>query len=287
MKVGILGDRKRAQVWEKHLRPLKAVQEVVIASTLKDIRGSHCCILIDDSPHNLDLLADTIRLGIHSYLVAELPTDTEKLRKVHSYSQESDVRVQFSHWSSLSSATQWMRSQLPKPDFAHIHRESVHHSFSENRQKLKRQWIDELAWIIKWMGVRIHRIEADTPASSLDGSGIRIYIKFENGSTASLYHSTIGTDRIHRRIAAGSKISLDCNVLSQSVKRVESDNQGHLNVYSKSFDATGVAGLSAMLFFKAIKLGTETAFTPFDALQTSLVIKKIDSLLRMTRSDVT
>ncbi|MEX0889970.1 MAG: hypothetical protein WDZ33_00395, partial [Balneolaceae bacterium] len=115
MKVGILGDRKRAQVWEKHLRPLKAVQEVVIASTLKDIRGSYCCILIDDSPHNLDLLADTIRLGIHSYLVAEIPTDTEKLRKVHSYSQESDVRVQFSHWPSLSSATQWMRSQLPKP----------------------------------------------------------------------------------------------------------------------------------------------------------------------------
>ncbi|MEX0889948.1 MAG: hypothetical protein WDZ33_00285 [Balneolaceae bacterium] len=137
------------------------------------------------------------------------------------------------------------------------------------------------------MGVRIHRIEADTPASSLVGSGIRIYIKFENGSTASLYHSTIGTDRIHRRIAAGPKISLDCDVLSQSVKRVESNNQGHLNVYSKSFEATGVAGLSAMLFFKAIKLGTETAFTPFDALQTSLVIKKVDSLLRMTRSDVT
>lgn len=285
MKVGILGDRKRAQVWEKHLRPLKAVQEVVIASTLKDIKGTRCCILVDNSPQNLDLLADTIRLGIHSYLVSELPTDSEKLRKIHSFSQESDVRVQFSHWASLSSATQWMRSQLPKPDFVHIHRETGHHSYSENRQKNHQQWIDEIAWIIKWMGVRVHRIDADVPASSIDGSGIRVYIKFENGSSASLYHTTIGTDRVHRRIAAGPNISLDCDVTNQSVKRVESDSQGHLNVYSKSFDATGVAGLSAMLFFKAIKLGTESAFTPFDALQTSLVIKKVDSLLRITRSD--
>jgi len=283
MKVGILGNTGRAQVWEKHLRPLKAVREVVISSSISDMKGSTCCILIDDTEHNLDLLAETIRLGIHTYLVAEIPMDQKKLKQIHSLSQESDVRVQFSHWPSLTPATQWMRSQLPKPDFIQITRETAYHTFTENRKKLRRYWMDEVAWIVKWMGIRVHRIEADELTRLIPGTGIRIYLKFENGASACIFHFTSGDGNVHRRVASGASLILDCDVPQQKVRRLDLGGDTHLKAQTKKFESGGVAGNSALHFFKAVRLGGETSFTPFDALQTSSIIQRVESHLRITR----
>lgn len=279
MKVGIVGPVQRAQVWEKHLRQLNSVKEVVIAPELSGVRGMNACLLVDDSSANLDLLSEAIRLGMHSYLISDLPTDETALRNVHALSEESDVRVQLSHWPTLSPASQWMKNQLPKPDFIQVVREHSHLTFTENRQRIRKQWVDEIAWIVKWINLGTHRIEARPAISGVEGSGIRVHLKFENGASASLFHLAAGTGERHRRVASGAGTLLDCEVTGQEVKKIEIDHFGRLNVESRNFDATRAAALSAMLFFKAVKVRGRTAYTPYDALQASIAAGKISALL--------
>jgi hypothetical protein len=283
MKVGIIGDKKRAVVWEKHLRPLTAVREVIITPSISDLHNTDtaACILLDDSSDNLKNLGESIRLGLHTYLVSVLPVDHKELKKIYHLVQESDVRVQFSHWPTISPASQWMKQQLPKPGFIQVIREHPHISYSENKVRFSHAWIDEIAWIVKWMDMSTHRIEAKHIIPGNPDSGIQVYLKFENGASASLFYLVPGSKNSHRRIVSSPSLLLDCHVEQQSVKKtVVGDNQ-RLTVESQTFDASKSAGLSASLFFKAIKLKRNTAFTAYDALNASMVIDNIKELLRI------
>lgn len=281
MKVGIIGDKNRAAAWEKHLRPLTAVNEVIITSSISDLDDTETCILIDDSTDNLEHLGEAIRLGLHTYLVSTLPTDQKRLKKIYHLAQESGVRVQFSHWPTISPASQWMKQQLPKPGFIQVIREHPHISFSENRLRFSHSWIDEIAWIVKWMDMSTHRIEAKHIIPGNSDSGIQVYLKFENGASASLFYLVPGSENRHRRIASSPSLLLDCNADKQSVKKTLVGDNQRLTVESQTFDASESAGLSATLFFKAIKMKRETAFSAYDALKTSMVIDNIRDLLRL------
>ncbi len=281
MRVGIVGDKDRAAAWEKHLRPLTAVHEVVITPDISDLDDVDACILLDDSTTKLHTLAESIRLGLHSYLVSTLPTDEKQLKSIYHLAQESDVRVQFSHWPTISPASQWMKQQLPKPGFIQVIREHSHISFSENRLRFTQSWMDETAWIVKWMNMATHRIEARHIIPGSADSGLHIYLKFENGASASLFYLVSGTEDRHRRLVSSSSLLLDCNANRQTVKKTHMGENQRLTVESQTFDATQSAALSANLFFKAIKLKKETAFTAYDALKTSQVVNNIRNILKM------
>lgn len=280
MRVGIIGDKNRASAWEKNLRPLSEVQEVVISQKLSDIHDTDACILLDDSPGNLQLLSDVIKLGIHSYLVANLPSDSGPLKKICGLIEESGVRVQFSHWPTLSPATQWMKQLLPKPDFIQIIKEHPHSSIPEHRERLSSYWIDEITWIVNWMDLRTHRVDVQQLAGEDTGTGIRIYLKFENGASASFFYFAAGSENIHRRIASGPGLILDYNVDRQAVRKTQPDEQKRLNVESRTFDTTKAAELSASLFIKAIKEKSDTAFTAYNALKAARVIETIRNCMK-------
>ena len=281
MRVGIVGDKDRAAAWEKHLRPLTAVHEVVITPEISDLDDVDACILLDDSTTKLQTLAESIRLGLHSYLVSTLPTDENQLKTIYSLAQESDVRVQFSHWPTISPASQWMRQQLPKPGFIQVIKEHSHISFSENRPRFSQSWMDETAWIVKWMGMATHRIEACHIIPGNPESGLHIYLKFENGASATLFYLVSGSEDRHRRFVSASTLLLDCDANRQTVKKTLIGDNQRVTVESQTFDATLSAELSANLFFKAIKLKKDTAFTAYDALKASQVINNIRNLLKM------
>lgn len=281
MRVGIVGERERASVWEKHLRPLEAVQEVVITSVLSDLKGVDACIILDDTKNNLDLLADSIRIGLHTYLVSSLPANEEPLKKIYHLAQESDVRVQFSHWPTISPSSQWMKQQLPKPAFIQVIKEQSHISFSENRTRFSRSWMDDIAWIVKWMDMDTHKLEARSFIPDHPAAGLHIYMKFDNGSSATLFYLVSGNENRHRRLASASSLLLDCNVDTQSVKKTIVRENHQLSVETQKFDHTKAAGLSASLFFKAIKLKKETAFTAYDAVKAARVVNEIQKLLNV------
>ncbi len=282
MRVGILGDRERATAWEKHLRPLTAVHEVVIAGNLDGLGHVDACLLIDESADNLAQMAELIKLGIHSYLISSLPTDHNQLKLIYHHSQESDVRIQFSHWPTISPSSQYMRQQIPKPSFLQVIKENSYISFTENKTKFSSQWQDEIAWITRWMDMEIHRMDAHSLMTDQPEAGIQIHMKFENGSAAAVTILNAGSENRHRRIASGSGIMLDCHVERQSVRKINlsGNDQSDHSVDRKTLDASQTAPLSASLFFKAIKLRRDTGFSAYDALRASRAIEKVKGQIK-------
>ena len=115
MRIGIIGTRKRALTWEKHLRTLATVREVIIMPELTDTSSLDACILIDDTENRYRYLEKLIRDGIHTYLISKIPEQIEKLEKLYYLQQEAGVRVQYTHWPSLAPSTLWLKQQINKP----------------------------------------------------------------------------------------------------------------------------------------------------------------------------
>lgn len=275
MRVGIIGDARRAVAWENHLRPLNIVNEVVIAPSLKDLGEVQACILLDESPDNLNLLIECIRQGLHTFLVSTLPVDRERLERVYHTSEEAEVRVQFSHWPSISPSTQWMFRQLSKPRFIQVIKEKSHLNFTDNLENFDHHWIDEIALITKWMALPPHRVEPVSLTLQNVDTGIQIYLKYESGASASVFYLASGIEDRHRRIISDHSLLLDQDVPHQTVRKLQTHNRDHPVIEKKEFDAGKAAELSAIQFFKSVQLKNETIFTPFDALKTSDTVQKI------------
>jgi predicted dehydrogenase len=280
MKIGILGSAKRGQAWEKHLRPLTVVSEVIISSNPEDIQSADACILVDDTSKNLDHLAETIKSGLHSYLVSQLPTDLSKIEHIYHAASEANVHVQFSHWPSLSPSTLWMMQQVPRPDWIQVIKENGYASFTENKPLFRHNWIDEVALIMKWMDSNIHKLEARKVKLQGVDTAIQIFLRFENGATASVYYLAAGKDNRHQRVASNNMHLVDCDVTLQHVRSITVNETDQLIIEKKTFDATKAAEMSVVQFLKAIQMNKKTAFSAHDALQTARVIEKVDQFLK-------
>jgi len=278
MKIGIVGDTKRALTWEKHLRSLSSIEEVVIVPKIHKITNVDACILVDDTSSNSTFLLELIRRGIHTYLVSRLPSEIKKLEKIYHSSREANVHVQFSHWPSLTPSTLWLKQQVKKPDFIQIFKEESRMDFRTSSIGFRDHWVDELAFIVNWMGSKINRIDPDLFLIDNIPYGIHLFIKFTNGSSASLLYLSAGKEHSHRRIISGNNQLLDCNVKTQIIKLTKNEN-GIFHNSGKSFDASKTAELSIIRFLKSVQLNTQTLFDPFTALETAKTAAQIDQLL--------
>ncbi|MEX2352252.1 MAG: hypothetical protein WD529_07445 [Balneolaceae bacterium] len=278
MRVGIIGDANRTVAWEKHLRPLSAVTEVVIAPALADAGEVEACLLIDDSKENLARLSEAIRLGVHTYLVSRLPTERKELESIYHYSQEADVHVQFSHWPSIAPATEWMRKQLPKPQTLQVIREQSQIHYTENRPWFTHNWIDEFALITRWMDKPTHRIEGHQITTDGVSLGIQLFLRYDSGATASLYFMTAASENRHKRVVSDGRMLLELDVTEQRVRKIVVNASEELVTESRKFDASRAAEQSAVHFFKAIRLRQPTLFSPYDAMRTAIGIEKVKQL---------
>lgn len=278
MKIGIIGDAKRALTWEKHLRTLSSIDEVVIVPKIQEIKNVDACVLIDDTSSNSSSLLELIRRGYHTYLVSRLPSDIQELEKIYHASEEANVHVQFSHWPSLAPSTLWLKQQVKKPGFLQILKEESRTDYRSSSIGFRDHWVDELAFIVNWMGSKINRIDPSLLSIDEIPYGIQLFIKFAYGGSASLLYLSTGKESAHRRIITGNNQLLDCNVLTQIVKVTKNEN-GFFHNTGKSFDATKTAELSIIQFLKSIQLNTQTLFDPFSALETAKIAEQVDHLL--------
>jgi len=278
MKIGIIGDAKRALTWEKHLRTLSSIDEVVIVPKIQEIKNVDACILIDDTSSNCSSLLELIRRGYHTYLVSRLPSDIQELEKIYHASQEAGVHVQFSHWPSLAPSTLWLKQQVKKPDFIQILKEESRSDYRSSSIGFRDHWVDELAFIMNWMGAKINRIDPALLSIDEVPYGIQLFIKFTYGGSASLLYLSAGKDHAHRRIITGNNQLLDCNVSTQIVKVTKNEN-GYFHSTGKSFDASKTAEISIIQFLKSIHLNTQSLFDPFTALETAKTAEQIEHLL--------
>jgi hypothetical protein len=275
MKVAIIGEKSRASAWEKHLRELSVIQEVVISPSLFSDIDIRAAILIDDSRNNLHLMHDAIRSGVHSCLVSRVPSDQKMLETIYHAAGESGVSVQFSHWPSITPSTQWIRQQINKPDLIQIKKEIRPVNYSIDVAEFDHHWTDEVAFIVKWMGGNAHRIEAKPVLVDDVPLGLNLSIRFEDASVASLQFSAFGTGDAHQRIYSNKNLMIDCNVSTQYVRVYRTNEQKRITVQEKKFDPADTAEWALQQFFKSIQMNKETVFSPYDALLTARIVDKV------------
>lgn len=280
MKVGIVGDATRTVAWEKHLRPHGIVSEVNLVPSISDLGKLDACLILDDSLNNLDNLLQAIQLGYNCFLIAKQPTDSIKLEKIHRATKESGVKVQFSHWPSLAPATQWMMDEINRPHFLHITRYVARSTLVDPVNEFKNLWIDELGLCIKWINSGVHHIEAQSVwMDKSNPISIHLFLRFDNGSTASIIVYVSAHESQHHRLACSKSEVLDCNVPTQSIRVGRLNDGGHLFFGKQIFDPAQAAEKAALLFLKSIQLNTETSYSSYDALQLANQIQKVQQRL--------
>lgn len=280
MKISIVGEKERASAWEKHVRKLSVVKEVVITSNLQLSDDPNAVLLIDDSSENLQRLLNSIKAGHHTYLISKLPTDLPLLEKVFHASAEANVNVQFSHWPSLSESMNWIHQQVKKPDLLQIKKESVPRNYRIiDVEDFEHDWIDELALVIKWMGGNIHRYEVKPVKLDKIPLGLSITLRYENSTVVSMQYLASSAKERHQRIFSNQYIMADFNVIKQKVRLHKLNDLNRIAIQEKVFDPTDTAEWSVVQFIKSIQLGQPTLFSPYDALLTARAVNKINALI--------
>jgi hypothetical protein len=280
MKVGIVGDVTRGIAWENHLRPHNIVDEVILCRTIVELNEIDACIILDNSNDNLDILLEGVKRGINCFFVAKQPTDIKKLEKIHRSAKESNCQIQFAQWPSLAPATRWMMDKIAKPSFIHIERTIMRNQINQSTDEFRSFWIDELGLCLKWANSGIHHIEAKQISLTTEFPSIaHFFLRFDNGTTASINIYAAGNENRHIRIVSGKTEILECNVPEQTVKFGRNSEKKRIYFEKQKFDPTKAAEKSALLFLKSIQLNKETGFTSYDALQLAIQVERIESRL--------
>lgn len=281
MKIGIVGPADRAVAWEKHLRPHRTVEEVVITARIKDIGEVDACLILDESDNQIQTLLKAIRSGYHSFLISRLPTHLKDIEKVYHTAEEANVLLQFAHWPTFAPASQWMGQKISKPTFIQVIREISYTQFLETGQNLDYYWIDELAYCLKWIDGNAHHI--DVKAVNLQGDqehALHLFLRFDSGATAHIFINACASDNRHQRFAANHSFLLDCDAHSQTVRFGQQNESRHLFFEKKTFDATKTAEIAATQFIKAIQLNKPAPYNGYDLLKLAGEIENIKHRLR-------
>jgi hypothetical protein len=280
MKVGIVGDAKRAVAWERHLRPHQIVQEVELCAHISEVGAVDACFLVDESDQNLDILLEGIQLGLNCFLISRQPTDTQKLEKIYRATKEAGVQVQFSHWPTLAPATQWMMDRMDRPSYLSISREVNYTQFLNSKDEFRHFWIDELGLCMKWIDSGIHHTEAKLiKLDNIHPSAIHIFLRFDNGSTADISIYTGASENRHKRVASNNQEILDCSVQDQHVRIGRLNSGDHLYFEKQVFDPAKSAEKAALMFLKSVQMDKETPYTAYDAHKLSLHIRTLEKRL--------
>lgn len=273
MKIGVIGPAKRAVVWEDHLAGHPSVSEVIIAADLEKAGNIDACLLLND---DLNEALSAIKKGIHTFLIAKLPTEFSAIEKLYYASEEANVQLQFSHWPTLAPASQWAAIQVPNPSFLQITREINYTHFLENDSTLSSLLIDELAYSLKCIGSSVHQITHNNSVLSGKTVATHLTLRFDNSATAAIYINIAADGDNHRRFISDNNYALDCDVENQHIRIGRSSEDNHLFFDRKEFDSSVAAEQATTRFLKAIRLKKPSAYSGYDLLRLSRTLKKID-----------
>lgn len=277
MKIGIIGSPERAIAWEKHLRTHRSVSEVTIAAKLSNIDSVDACFLLDDTENRLQHLLETVKLGLHTFLIGSLPArDTKLIEKVYHAAEEANVQLQFSHWPTLAPASKWMAKKIMKPSFIQVIREVPHTQSMESDFSFDYFWINELAFCLRWMNGAVHHIDLKSvELNSRKPHALHLFIRFDSGSTANIYVNTASLATGHHRLAADHNFLVDCDVSEQTVRLGEENKSGHLYFDRQSFDASKSAELAAMEFIKSIQLKRPAIYNGYHLMELAKTLDRV------------
>ena len=278
MRVGIVGEPDRCKAWEDLLVGSSIVTEVSLSRVVAAQKGVDTIVLLDEGSHRYESALEAIRMGCHVFVVSKLPVHRRDAELLYHTSEEAGVVVQFAHWATFSSASQWMLNMVKKPEFIHIQREMTYTQFEASSQGFGHYLIEDLAMALKWADSNVHRIESN--ASRVKGTlaGAHMLIRFDNGSSAVIYQQVTNTDSRHVRYASNSQHIVQCNVPEQSVRHGQVGSNG-LFFEKRFYEHTDAANMAVSLFLKSIQMRRPAAYNALDALKLVYALEMVEERL--------
>jgi hypothetical protein len=272
LTVGLLGDADRNSTWEQYLRPHPSVEKVVLTKSVKAIGNVDACIILND----LDALQQAhqlIKQGIHCFLVGKLPTDLPTLIKVQNVAEEAGTILQFANWSYFNPASLWMIDQMPKPRVIHFDRQ-VSSKSVDTSLRIDLLWIEDLALIMRWVNSGVFKIECQSVSTPLQTLTRNTWVQFDNGSTASMFHTLhANTDR-HTRFATNEHGMLEADVLAKTVTATYFSDNKVMSRDEKSFQNELPAGQALNRFLKAIQMKSRSEYGIHDVVRLIRTVAK-------------
>jgi len=284
MKIAIIGAPERAVAWENHLSPHRRVEEVIISADIDAIYDVDACIIINPLKNDLNQTIKAVRMGWHIFLIAPLPTQTDLIRKLTRNAEESGSIVQLTHWPTLSQAGHWMMSQMPSPVLLDITYHLTPFEFNRQDKSLRDLWIDELAYCLRWVDSGIRHLDANlVTANKNDQNSAHfvLFIRFNNGTTASLQITNTALKNVHLRSASDRKMTLTCDVQEQNIRYGKPSNADGTMIYeNKQFNPARSAEVAVTHFLKAVQMQKDALYNSHHAYHLSTVLDSMEKQLR-------
>lgn len=276
LRIGILGPAERGAVWEQRLRPHASVREVILSDSLEAIGAVDACIVMEENEHRLDLAQQVIRAGVHAFIVGKLPTERSLAERLFLISEESGTVLQFSNWAFFNPTTQFMIANIRRPDLLHFQREYAFSTYREIRASYSTYWQEDLSLILKWMDSNVHRIDTNRiPFGDGETLALHVYIKFDNGASASLYCGMAHNENRHTRFVSDAHMAAECDVAAKTVRIIQ-----HHQVKSplsdlRNFEKEEPAKLAVSQFLKAVQMRAPATYSGYDVLRFTKVMESL------------
>ena len=286
MKIGIIGEPERASAWEPHMRSIQGIREVVLARQLSGITEVDGVVLLPGSSEAEDTVVQAIRRNWHVFLISGIPSDPRWAEKMYYLAEEANVVLQFSHWPTLSPASQQMFKKVPHPRTIQVSRELQPTRLRELDLQFEELWADEVGFCVKWMNSNVKRADAQHAIlSSPQHSGggvpltIQIFLRFDNGGFASIHINAASKYNIFKRYGADRQHYVESDVLNREIRIGEMNEQNRVFFQREKFDPSETAPLALHYFIKAIKMKQKSLFNGFDLLQLNRTLQQVRNQL--------
>ena len=279
MKMGIIGPAERASVWEQRVRHIQSVSEVVTTERSAYLGPVDACIFLDESRNKYEKLLDLIRKSVHVFAIVPLNIDSEMALRLFRSAEESRVQVQFAHWATFTSLTEWMTEQIPNPRSLYFSRVLPRSVFLGYQTGFNHLWLEDIALCLSWISSEVHRIETIPVRHGGEELALHLHIRFDNGATGTVYVSTLGSDVRHERMASDNKMSIQANVLENHVRLAHVTAEERLAVEQKKIEQREPASTALLRFIKSIQMRLDPPFSVYHLLRLSRTLEGIQSQL--------
>jgi hypothetical protein len=277
LRIGILGPAERGAVWEERLRPHASVREVVLSDSLEAIGPVDAIVLLEENRSRMDLAQQIILRGMHAFVVGRMPVERHLAERLSRLSEESGTVVQFANWSLHNPTTQFMMANIRRPDLMVFQREFTFAHYRDVRASFDSNWHEDLALILKWMDSSVHRVDVSRiPFADGETLAVHLNLRFDNGSTASLYCGIAHEANRHVRFATDSQLAAECDVTRKRVRLIQHGGQSSLFADVRSFDKEEPAKMAVAMFLKSVQMRGPASYSAHDLLRFTRVLESVE-----------
>lgn len=281
MKIGFVGNKELASGWELRLQLFPNIQEMVFAEEFRFLGDNiDGCIILDPTDKAYTEASVAIRESVPTFLVSRLPENVQQIRRLAQYCEEANTPLQLAHWPSFHPATRWVLKNIRQPSLLHFERSLTAQEFDLYDNPFRNLWLDELALLLKM--VPAHTLKIDVGFSGdneIASPRFHLFIRFDDGTTATLFVNTYAESAVHKRIVCGSFHSSEIDQLQKKLTVRELSEAGLRNSEAIPLDHTEPADIGLKDFLSTIRENTEPGYTIFDALKLTETVEMVDRQL--------